>query len=94
MTIHNFPAPFPGTDSRILRTLALLKVAEVIARDKFEKAYNAVKFRQVVTKNSPVHLVNAKFDTRSSSNNSRAFLSSKPKFLLKKEQRNYSVAGN
>ena len=59
MANQKLPALFAATDSRILRTLALLKIAEVIARDKFENAYNAAKFHHAmnhVIANSPLHL--------------------------------------
>jgi len=93
MENQHLPALFTATDSRFSRTLALLKVAEVIAREKFENAYNAAKFHQAINNviaNSPLHLGNAKFDTRSSSKNSGATLS----IMFKNDKRNYSVVGN
>ena len=65
---QNLPSQFPGINSHISRTLALLKVAQIIVREKYEKSITAVKVSYALnidTNVKPLSLVNAKFGTRS-----------------------------
>ena len=66
-------------DTRVQRTLALLKIAAVIAREKFEKMYQVVHVGQTAPQTmSPVKITNVKKPeiSSTSSNHSRGvFLS-------------------